>query len=41
MKVRMPCNYILPEYDDMVSLGFQTEPATSIKVNHIRFFATT
>jgi len=26
IKVRMPCNYILPEHDDMVSLVFQTEP---------------
>jgi len=29
MKVRMSCNYILPERDDMVSLVFQTEPQPS------------
>jgi len=33
MKVRMSCNYILPEHDDMVSLSFQTEPDTTSKNN--------
>jgi len=28
MKVRMLCNYILPERDEIVSLVFQTEPSS-------------
>ncbi len=35
MKVRISCNYILPEHEGIVSLVFQTEPKLSwIPVSH-------
>gem|GEM_PF-1829900 len=35
IKVRMSCNYILPEYDDMISSVFQTESIWLDKIGMI------
>ena len=36
MNVRMSCNYIMPERDDIVSLVFQTEPGRKYTDVHVK-----